>query len=218
MILEEEFSDLAESLLSSMKKNNFSTENLTLWISTLPRSINVYVFPLWQSISKKLSGSYSLDGLFSILNMEVWNILDYNLLEHFIKKSRSHELSVGIKKYISELEEFKKETLVSDFIKCWEGHSRDFPDYDELKIKFDEQHLTLATLDKFRKTLVKKCIPSLLEYSGWIYYKHFRSGCFEVTWTLPMQLADRVKRNVMVMYEVLKAFKVRKVIVAGTSI
>ena len=216
--IENKFSDLAGSLLCHLKSSNICVEKLTSWISTLPRSINVYVFPLWESLKEKISSSYTLDSLFAILNMEIWNILDFKLLEYFIKKAGADGLAERMKKYISELEKFKKETLVIDFIECWEGHNRDFPEYDELTIKFDKQSLTLTKLDKFRKTLVRKCIPSMLNYSGWIYYKHFKSGCFEVTWMLPVQLAMLVKRNIPTMCKVLESFKVQQVVVAGTSV
>ena len=216
--IEDKFSDLAGSLLSHLKSRKICVEKLTSWISTLPRSVNVYVFPLSENLKEKISSSYTLDSLFAILNMEIWNILDFRLLEYFIKKSGADELAEGMKKYISELEKFKKEILVIDFIECWEGHNRTFPEYDELTIKFNKQSLTLAKLDKFHRTLVRKCIPSMLNYSGWICYKHFKSACFEVTWMLPIQLAMLVKRNIPTMCKVLESFKVQQVAVAGTSV
>ncbi len=216
--LESKFMDLAQGLLAHLKNSNFQVERLTSCISLLPRSINIYVFPMWKKICKKVADDETLNSLFTILNMEIWNILDYKLLEHFIKKCGNQNLIREMGKYISELEKFKKGTLVVDFIECWEGHNREIPDYDEVKVKFDKHCLTLAQLDAFRKTLARKCIPSLLDYAGWIYYKHFQGGCFVVSWALPSQLVLLLKHHIRCMHRVLVKYGVKEVVLGGTVV
>ena len=216
--IENEFSDLARRLFSQLKSKKISIEELKEWIIFLPRSINVHVFPWWKSLMKSIHSKCTLENLFAILNMKVWNILDFSLLAHFIKMCKSAELDERMKIYITNLEKFKEETLVRDFIECWEGHSRDFPEYAQLEAKFEKENLTLADLDAFRKLLTKECIPSMLNYSSWIYYKHFKPGCCKVTWMLPAQLAMLVKRNIPTMCEILESFQVLQVVVAGTTV
>ena len=159
---------MAENLLCHMKRNDVDLNTVTTWISTLPRYVNVYVSQLWKNIKDKHKYT-DLNELFETLNMKIWNILDYNLLEYFIKKSKAHELGEKIKKYISELEKFKEATVVSEFIESWEGHNQDYPDFDKLYVKYKKHILTLADLDTFRKKVVQECIPSMLNYSLWIY-------------------------------------------------
>ncbi len=216
--LETNFFDLAEGLLEHLKSSNFQVSKLTSCISLLPRSINIYVFPMWKKICKKLSDDETLNSLFTILNMEVWNILDYKLLEHFIKRCGNRKLKREMRSYVAELEKFKKQTLVVDFIECWEGHNREIPDYDEVKVKFDKHCLTLANLDAFRKTLTRKCIPSLLDYAGWIYYKHFKEGCFVVSWLFPSQLVVLLHHYIGCMHVVLVKYRVVEVVLGGVSV
>ena len=212
MKLELRFSDLAESLLSHLKSFGVCVEKLTSLMSILPRSINVYVFPMWQKICKRINSDETLDSLFAILNMEIWNILDYNLLEYFIKRYGSRDLKRRMNGYISKLVRFKKYTLVTEFIKCWDGHNRDIPDYEEVKVKFDKRSLTLADLDVFRKNLMRKCFPSLLNFAGWTYYKHFEEGCFMVSLLLPEQLAMLLKEHINSMCMLLEEYQVKEVI------
>ena len=212
MKLELRFSDLAESLLSHLKNFGICVGKLTSLISLLPRSINVYVFPMWQKICKRINSDETLDNLFAILNMEIWNILDYNLLEYFIKRYGNRDLKRRMNGYISKLVRFKKDTLVMEFIECWDGHNRDIPDYEEVKVKFDKGSLTLADLDVFRKKLMRKCFPSLLNFAGWMYYKHFEEGCFLVSLLLPEQLAMLLKEHINSICMLLKEYQVKEVI------
>jgi len=123
-----------------------------------------------------------------------------------------------MKKYISELERLKKNTLVTDFIECWEGHHRDVPDYEKLNVKFVRSDLTLSKLDEFRKSLVQNCLPSLIDYTGWIYYEHFKSGCFVVTWLLPVELALLIQKNISARDYFLKDYEVIHISIGDTSI
>ena len=215
---EEKLSDMAYILSTHMKGKNISTEKLKSWMSTLPLSVNIYVFHLWESIDDEIKSSTNFDTIFAALNMKIWNILDYDLFEYLIKKSEAHELKTIMNKYKCDIEEFKKKTLVSNFVKSWKGRSRKFPNFDELEVKYEEQSLTLADLDTFRQEVFEECIPSMAQYSSWVYKTYFKSGCFEVTWMLPKQLSVLVKRNITTMYEVLERYKVLQVVVAGVSV
>ena len=212
MKLELRFSDLAESLLSHLKSFGICVGKLISLISLLPRSINIYVFPMWKKICKRINSDETLDSLFTILNMEIWNILDYNLLEYFIKRYGNLDLKKRTNGYISELVRFKKDTLVMEFIECWEGHNRDIPDYEEVKFTFDIESLTLADLDVFRKKLMRKCFPSLLNFAGWMYYKHFKKGCVIVSLLLPEQLAMILKEHIISTCMLLEEYQVKEVI------
>ena len=174
MDLEVNFSNLAQSLLLLLKKNNIKVETLTFIIANLPRSINVYVFPKWQKICKNISSNETLDTLFTILNMEIWNILDYKLLEYFIARWGNQHMKRRMNDYILELDSFKKNTLVVQFIECWEGHIHNIHNYEEPEVKFnmDISILTVADLDVLRKKLMGKTFPSLSDFAVWIYYKH----------------------------------------------
>ncbi len=216
--IQAKFLHLAEGLLEHLKSSNFQVSTLTSYISLLPPYVNIYVFPMWNKICKKLSNDETLNSLFTILNKEVWNILDYKLLEYFIKRCGNRKLKREMQSYVAELEKFKKQTLVVDFIECWEGLIREIPDYDEVKVKFDKHCLTLANLDAFRKTLTRICFPSLLDYAGWIYYKRFEEGCFVVSWLFPSQLVVLLHHYIGCMHVVLVKYRVVEVVLGGVSV
>jgi len=92
----------------------------------------------------------NLDHLFTYLNDTVWSILDHYLLKYFIKELGSEEIKGNMAKYISKLEIFKRNTLVADFICCWEEAQveRDVPDFEKITIKYEEGKTTLADLDR----------------------------------------------------------------------
>ena len=216
--IEFKFSDLAEGLFTHLQNNRIKVEKLTSKIANLPRSIGIYVYPMWEKVCRKINGEDTLVSLFTILNMEIWNILDYNLLEYFILKNGNPLLKSTMKDYIVELDIFKKETLVVQFIDCWEGHNRDIPTYEEVLFTFKKHTLTLAKLDAFRRQLMMKCFPSLSDFSGWIYYKYFKLGCFEVCWMLPEQLALLLREQINSIFNVLEEYQVAQVILRETTI
>ena len=215
--LEHTFLDLARSLLLQLKSNNIRVEKLTTCISCLPHSINMYIYPMWKKICKKKQYE-TLDSLFTVLNRKIWNILDYHLLEHFINECGNRDLKRSVKRYILELKIFKKRTFVIPFIKCWEGHDRDIPNYKELKVKFDKNDLTLADLDKFSKRLRKKTFPSLLKYAGIMYHKLMEKGCCIVSWLLPDQLAQLLKEHIRRVPVLLKEYDVIHVMIGEVYI
>ena len=219
--MEGTFSELALKLLSDLKTKGTRVEELTSTISTLPLSINKYVYAMWNDVCRSIGNNESLDSLFTVLNMEVWNILDYHLLEYFIEKHGDLQLRKKMKAYVSELESFKGNVLVADFIECWGGPpNRDIPDYEKLSVKFDfdTHNLTLAKVDGFRKKLFKKFFPSLLNYAGWIFYKYFKTGSFVVAWLLSKEMALIIKNNISDMADIIQEYKITQVCINGTPI
>ena len=215
--LEHKFLDLARSLLLQLKSNHIRVEKLTSFISILPHSISMYIYPMWKKICKKKQYE-TLDSLFTVLNEKIWNILDYHLLEHFINECGNHNLKRSMKRYILELKKFKKGTLVIPFIECWEGHDRDIPDYKELKVKFDNNELTLADLDHVWKKLQKKIFPSLLRYAELQYHKLMEEGCCIISWLLPDQLAQLLKEHIRRIHVLLKEYHVIHVMIGEVYI
>ena len=216
--LEYEFSDLAGSLSLHLQCNDIGVEHLTRCISVLPSSVNIYVYPMWKKICTKTDTNKTLNSLFTILNKEVWNFLDYNLLQYFIKKFGDKDLRERMNDYVSELNKFKEETLVEKLIDCWDGHNRKIPDYEEVTFEFNKHTLTLARLDQFRKKLTENCIRPLEGFAEWIYYNHFHPGSFVVSWILPEQLAKLLLEHIKDIYMLLEEYQVRQVILRGTAI
>ena len=213
---ENEFSELAKRLLWHLKNNNTKVEDLTANISLLPCSVNVYVYPMWINVCRKIETNDTLERLFAILNGEIWNILNYKLLEYLIKQCGNKKLKQRMIQYIYNLNEFKKTTLVSNFMECWEGYI-DIPDHEEMKVKFKNNRMTLAGLDEFRKKVEKKCFPSILE-DWWSYNKGYNKGCFVACWLLPVQLELLLKENIQNLHKLFMEYEVVEVILGEVCV
>ena len=203
-------------LLWHLKNNNTKVENLTTHISVLPYSVNKYVYPMWENIRRKIIPNDNLENLFAVLNGEIWNILNYHLLEYFIKKCGTRRLQQRMIQYIYNLNDFKKNTLVSHFMKCWEVYI-DIPDFEEMKVKFRNNQMKLADLDEFRKKVKHKSFPHILE-GWWSSYKGFKKGCFVVCWLLPDQLGLLLKKNIQYLHKLFMEYNVIEVILGEVSI
>ena len=139
-------------------------EDLSSYISFLPDYLNFYVYP----IRRKVEPNDTLESLFATLK-EIWNILNYHLLEYLITICGTQKLKQRMIQYIYNLDEFKKITLVSNFMECW-GDYTDIPDYEEMKVRLKNIQMTLADLDNFREEVKYKCFPFILE-DWWSHYK-----------------------------------------------
>ena len=213
---ENEFSELAMKLLWHLKKNNMKVEVLLTYTVVLPFSSYIYVYPIYKQICRKIKPNDTLESLFAVLNGEIWNILDYHLLECYIKKFGTQNLKQRMIQYIYDLNEFKKSTSVSHFMKCWEVFT-DIPDYEEMKVKFNNNQMTLADLDEFRKRLKKKSFPYILQ-EWWSYHRGFEEGCFVVCWLLPDQLKLLLKENIPYLHNLFMEYKVVEVILGDVSV
>ena len=213
---EKEFSKLAKTFLWHLKDKNTKVEDLTTCIAVLPKSVNVYVYPMWEKICWRINPNDTLESLFTILNGEIWNILNYKLLEYLIQECGTQELEQSMIQYIYNLNEFKNTTLVSNFMEYWEDYI-DIPDHEEMKVKINNNQMTLADLDEFRKKVREKCFPYILE-DWWSYQKHFEKGCFVACWLLPDRLELVLKENVQYLHKLFMEYKVVEVILDDVSV
>ena len=194
-MLEDKFTDLQVTLLNELKALKKSADDLTAIVSCLPPGINRYVYTSWRKIV--VNNFTNLNVLFTDLNATVWTILDYYLLEHFINKFGCETLIENMAIYAMKLKIFKKETLVSDFRICWREaqKDRDIPDFEKIKIKYDEESTTLADLDEFREKFTNQYLPSLSDCTSLIYFGKFQKGSCVVTFHIPNELAVHLQNK-----------------------
>ena len=141
--------------MTHLQNNGIKVEKPTSIIANLPCSIFSYVFPMWEKVCRKINDEDTLVSLLTILNMEIWFwTITFGVLYSKVWKSafKEHDDDCFV-----ELDIFKKETLVVQFIDCWEGHNRDIPTYEGIMVKFKKHTSTLAKLDAFHKKLMTMC-------------------------------------------------------------
>jgi len=192
--LENEFTDLQESVLNKLKARKVSVEWLTTKISCLKSDVNRYVYNSWRKIVERNFGN--LNTLFTDLNAHVWTILDYYLLAHIIENLKSEELNQKLKSYTKQLDAFKKTTLVSEFITVWRDAQteHDIPDFENICIQYDGAPNTLADLDEFRNSFTTRYFPSLIDCSSCIYYGRFQKefSISQITLQVPSEMAKEL--------------------------
>ena len=129
--------------------------------------------------------------------MNVWNFIDYHLLEHVVSKFGGESLQHSLKQYVLDLEEFESQTTVQALIECWPT-GRDFKPskYEDATIKVDRdpKSCTVKELSEIRKGLCMKFLPPLSNLIM-LHSKH-SCGCFVVTWSLLSELATELKEAV----------------------
>ena len=217
--LDDEFTELSLSLLTHLENTNVTVKQLKGRISLLPGYISVCISPLWIKLRKKVEefGDTMID-LFTAMHMQLWNFLDYYLLEHLIKKYGNENLKERMCEYLVKINCFKKNTLVIPFIESWRGHKHDIPEYIDLEVKFDLSDITLADLDRFRKKMKHECLPFLLDYASGMFYRYFNKGCVQVSWFLLERFSQLLRKNIEALHNLFEEYHVCLVKLKGDSI
>ena len=190
--LEDELSLLARSLLKQLKIDGICVNDLTEAMSTLPKYVNKYIYPLWRHFCQNIQNE-NLESLFSILNKEMWSILDYDLLEFFIE-TYTPKLIEPLHCYTDKVNTFKQKTLVISFIECWEVPPKGYPDYEEIQFHSIRKNLTLAELDKMRDSIRHHVLP-FRERIAWMYYQKIKQKCILVSWLIPKEFSIYFKEK-----------------------
>ena len=217
--LDDEFTELSLNLLTHLENTNVTVKQLKGRISLLPGYISVCISPLWNKLRKNVEevGDTMID-LFTAVHMQLWNFLDYYLLEHLIKKCGSENLKERMCEYLVKINCFKKNTLVIPFIECWDGHNRDIPEYIDLEVKFELSDITLADLDRFRKKMKRKCLPFLSDYASGMFYRYFNKGCVHISWFILERFSQLLRKNIEALHSLFEEYHVCLVKLKGDNL
>ena len=138
----------------------------------------------------KIENEKTLRSLFH----SVWNFLDYHLLEYIIIEFGSDSLNKDMKQYVSDFENFQRNTTLYHFAQCWPGRQKRPPDSVEVvaKLDLDPMNSTLKVLDVLRKDIQSEFFQPRLKYIKILLYQQSTVGSFIVTWIIPSQLANEL--------------------------
>ncbi len=191
--LENTLSDLAVSLMAELREKGIPAESVIDWCSNAPRSMNRE--GVIDALGKKeLKENKTLSSLFRFLGTQVWNFIDYHLLEFIISRLGSESLQQRMKDYVSRLQGFRRSTSMSSFIQSWSGRFQKPEDYDEVTATFNTD-CTIELVDQFRRQLQEKLLllPPLSKFCAMLYYKH-KNGGFMVT-SLPPEVENQLETD-----------------------
>ena len=193
--LETTLSELAFCLLRELREKSISVDDIVDYLCVVPLSFNREIYNLIHNKIDEIEDEKNLRRFIILLNT-VWNFLDYHLLEYIIIKFGSKSLKESMRQYISEFENFQRNTTLYHFAQCWPGRQKKPPEYVEVtaKLRLDPKTCTLNMLDELRKSIQRKFFPSLSEYINTLLHGKHMLGSFVITWILPPQLADQLIR------------------------
>ena len=200
--MEKEFLDIHKEFIISLKKNDIDVDDITSEIASLPENVNYYVYePLMKALMKatnKLDNTNGLITLFSILKTEVYNFIEYQLLEYLIKTYGSEAMKKRMSKYVDNLKKFQETALVANLLKFWENRYRIsiFANIlDKVRVKFIDKMLTIKTVEEFRNDLLRSSLPNFVDGSI-MYYEDIKEGCFIISFLTPSDLVDILENKV----------------------
>ena len=161
-------------------------------LSSLPRSIAKEHQKYVNSIIRRKHPFTNLRLFFKHLNLYCWNFLEYHVLESLIESKCGEELREKMSKYARDVEKYRQNTTISDFIKC-ACHlvkKRTIPPrFRKITMEhaINPDIYTLAELDTFRKDTLESLHLKLSECAFQVY--RIKYGCVIVKWMIPEDFA-----------------------------
>ena len=156
-ILERQFNDLSQQLLSELSKTGCSTEKILQQLAILPMSVRKENEGPIRQMLPELDEGDTTTKLFLRLS-PLFTFIDYGLLKHLILNLGSAPLIEKMKSYVSMVQVFKRETTVGELMDYWPGIEPTDENYSKLRMKISDDPLTysLEKLDKFRRKFCGK--------------------------------------------------------------
>ena len=178
-------------LLNELQKNGANATDIIRHISLLPLQLIPECYRSTKKSFGELEKQNTLAGLFHFLNGQVWNFIDYHLLEYVISEFGSQHLKQCMQQYAIDLKEYKNHATVHEFMHFWPRQKP--PNYDDITVKLDKDPklYTMRELDEFRQRLSVEFWPRLSDYAKFVTYHYSHDeGSFIVTWILPPGLVS----------------------------
>ena len=179
-------------LLKELKQSGVEATDIVDHISVLPLPLIPECHMRTKESIDEIEKLKTLTSLFQFLNGEVWNFIDYHLLEYVISEFGSQRLKQCMQQYAIDLKEYKNHATVHEFIQFWPTRQKP-PNYDDITVKLDKDPklYTMRELDEFRQSLSVEFWPRLSDYAKFVTYHYSHAeGSFIVTWILPPGLVS----------------------------
>ncbi len=212
--LEDEFTDLMVTFVDYLIEKRTSIHDIKKYIRFIPGYVGASITPLWRKLKSELEEITEIDEFLERFNFNLWNFLDYEMLEYLIKKCKVLNMAQEIERYAAKIDDFKRTTLVIPFIKCWDGHKLEtIPDsvaklVVKCDIKEDITKFTLSRLDNLRHYILKKCVPLLSHFASVLYYHKISEGSICVSWLFPERFSLILKNKIQDMSMILAQYHI----------
>ena len=163
----------------------------------LPESIRSEVQLTLKETLPYIYNAKSIEKIFEVFNLCVWNFLNYGLLQHIVEVYGDDKLHQKMEKYVALVDSFRKKTTLKVF---WEAHpaSKSCPEIpstlrESLKrVIFKHGNLDCTALlddiERHRQNLARHVsLPDLT-----IILEDIKGGSVATVWLVPPSVADRL--------------------------
>ena len=191
--LQKKFDDLLILVQNSFESNGVPLKDLRLKVTSLCVNQNQNI-PMFDRSKLREINTFSCEEIFSFLTrMEVWDFLNFQVLQEIVEKfiPNDAEVSRKISEYAPEVEAFKNETNLRDYIRVRGSGANAIPQYKDVmvKIKRDYDRFTLAQLSEEEGFLANQF--HLNQFIFWL--KNVEDGCVQITWLVPASAIQLLK-------------------------
>ena len=159
--------------------------------------------------------SKSLHALFSKLDL-YWNYLNYDLLDHLIKKFKVNEVKAEMECFKSELKKFIVDSPLNLFCDTQKKRHYEIPaGFKEMVVKFKwPKHVTLDVVERFRAEFA--CGYRLRECAMMVV--SILPGSFSITFHMAESVIGRLSSVSEVSEELLVKYNVQSLMVDGNMV
>ena len=152
-----------------------------------------YHVPLLKEIAEKHE---TILGIWMNLSRYM-NFLNYEILQHILKKFKDDNLQKRMDKYIDKIQMFFKTTQLCDFLKCWPVRGKTPPEKElrkflSAKTNKDWNTCTLEELDCVRHNLAKRLLIPAFALDP----ADASPGCVSITYSIPPSLVTQLQCDI----------------------
>ena len=125
------------------------------------------------------------------------NFLNYEILEHILKKFKNDKLQIAMEGYRAKMRAFFETTKLCDFLKCWPLRGKTPPKEELLKFlavktTLEWNSCTLKDLDYLRGSLARKLL--LPKFA--LILQDASKGCVRVIYSLPSSVVVQLQSDI----------------------
>ena len=214
-LMEESFAKLLLTTSTELETLKAPVDNVCLYLTSLSVSKQENA-PYFDKYTAALMSESSISGMFTILRRNGdFNFLNFRLLQLVVKEFGNQDLEAQVEKYGVKVDEFMRETKLTDFLRVWRGQAAHGSVLNRqlLVVKLDREW-PKATLSYI--ACIEKYLANEFELHDFIFrFSQAHPGCVSLVWLIPSCTAQLIKDAMKINTPNFKKMKIRELIVNG---
>ena len=196
--LEEEYDTLVSITHDAVKRKAPSIEEFRRKITLLPKAKKREHQRYLKDHLSYICRAESIDEIFSYLNLQIWDYLNFGLLDHIVAVYGDTATKQKMEKYVLSVQSFRKNTLVNIFLKAQpEAECTDIPPHlkDSLQLVVFKHHSlsssssTLEDVEFVRQEIAREfSLPDFI-----MILVRIERGSISTTWLIPRTIVAMLK-------------------------